>query len=65
MRPTVVRMDLLSRIGCFVSNDERWITMKKFVLFALLLCAVVAGCSEEKKAGSSGSAAPAPSGSAS
>ena len=65
MRPTVVRMDLVSRFGCLVSNDERWITMKKLVLFALLVCLAVAGCGEEKKAGSSGSAAPAPAGSAS
>jgi hypothetical protein len=60
-------MDLVSRIGCLVSNDERWITMKKLVLFALLVCLAVAGCGDEKKGSSSGSshAAPAPTGSAS
>jgi len=39
--------------------------MKKFALIALLLCLAVAGCAEEKKSSPSGSAAPAPTGSAS
>jgi len=43
-----------------MSQEERWNTMKKFALIALLLSLVVAGCSEPTKPGSSGSPAPAP-----
>lgn len=65
MRPTVVRMDLVSRFGRVVSNVERWNHMKKLCLFALLVCLAVAGCDDKPKTSPSGSAAPAPAGSAS
>jgi hypothetical protein len=58
-------MDLVSRFGR-VFRTERWITMKKLCLFALLVCLAVAGCAEDNKGKGSGSAAaPAPTSSAS
>jgi hypothetical protein len=64
MRPTRCQDGLgRSRIGRLGSNDERWITMKKFALLALLLClAVAAGCDNKEAGKGSGSAAPASAG---